>query len=227
MKLQNISKSYGDNIVFENFNLEVEENKILALLGASGCGKTTLLNIISGVVDYEGTVTKCGERVSYLFQKQRLIPNLTVYKNLEYVLKSLYDGKGREEKIEAILKQVEMWDYKNAYPSELSGGMGRRVSLARAFVYDAPLLLMDEPFKGLDISLKKRIIEVFTELYLADKRTTVFVTHDIDDALLLADRIVVLQKGGEIIADEILDKPIKEREIGDLGDLKNRIYGIL
>lgn len=224
MRLDGINKAYGDNVVFRDFGMEIEENKILALLGASGCGKTTLLNIISGVTEFDGTVEKNGDRVSYMFQQPRLIPNLTVYKNLEYVLKANCGKEERSQRIEEILKKVELWDSRNKYPSELSGGMNQRVSLARAFVYDAPLLLMDEPFKGLDISLKKRIIDVFKKLYSSDNRTTVFVTHDIDDAFLLADRIVVLEKGGRLLEDVSISEPFDEREVGSYGELKARIY---
>lgn len=227
MKLSGITKYYGDNRVFENFSLDIKEREILALLGASGCGKTTLLNIVSGLTDYVGTVEKNGEKVSYLFQEQRLIPNLTVFKNVEYVLKNNLNKFERQEKTEQVLKKVELWDERNAYPSALSGGMAQRAALARAFAFDAPLLLMDEPFKGLDISLKKRVMEVFVKLYDTDRRTTIFVTHDIDDAFLIADRIIVLEKGGRIAADVSLEKPVADRVIGDFGELKSQIYDVM
>ncbi len=224
--LNNIEKRYGDNVVFDNFNLEIEENKILAVLGASGCGKTTLLNILSGLTEHGGNVEGVGKRVSYLFQQPRLLPNLNVYKNLEYVLKYL-PKQERDAKIKDVLVKVEMWEERNKFIGELSGGMAQRTALARAFVYDAPLLLMDEPFKGLDISLKKRIINVFKKLYLEDSRTTVFVTHDIDDAFFIADRIIVLKKGGKIVDDVMLDKNVNDRTIGDFAELKERIYKII
>lgn len=226
IELRNICKSYGDNKVFDGFDLDIEENHILAILGASGCGKTTLLNIISGLTDFKGEIKGAGKKVSYVFQQPRLLPNLTVFKNLEYVLKKEEKAK-RKRVIEDALKKVEMWEEKDKYPSELSGGMSQRVALARAFAYEAPLLLMDEPFKGLDIALKKRIIEVFKNLYESDGRTVVFVTHDIDEAFLLADRIVVLKSGGEKTADIELDKPINERTLGDFGDLKTKMYDII
>ncbi|MGN1042296.1 MAG: ABC transporter ATP-binding protein [Christensenellales bacterium] len=245
MKLKNISKSFGDNKIFSNFDIEFSEGKITAVLGPSGCGKTTLLNIISGLTDFSGkreinpikknetevvkSISDCdkSERISYMFQSLRLIPNLTVYGNLEYVLKDIRNKNERRETIFDILKKVELFDKKDAYPSELSGGMAQRAALARAFVYAAPLLLMDEPFKGLDVSLKKRVIDVFVKLYSDDGRTVVFVTHDIDEALLLADRIIVLKKGGEIIFDGVIDKPRADRSIGDFSDLKNKLYDIL
>jgi len=226
MKLTGIKKRYGENVVFDGFDFEFEEGKITALLGSSGCGKTTLLNIVSGLTDYEGQADT-PERVSYIFQRQRLVPNLTVYGNLDYVLSDIKDKNERKRVINEILDKIELTDYAEKYPSSLSGGMAQRVSLGRAFVYSAPIILMDEPFKELDVSLKKRIIKVFEKLYESDGRTVLFVTHDIDEALILADRIVVLEKGGKIALDEKIDVPRQDRNAGDFSELKNSIYEVL
>ncbi len=226
MILKNIKKSYGDKIIFDNLSLEFEQGKITAVLGRSGCGKTTLLNVICGSTDFAGEVER-PDKISYIFQSQRLVPNLTVYKNLEYVLSYIRDKHEKNKRIEEVLEMVEMYDERGKYPSQLSGGMAQRVSLARAFVYDAPLMLMDEPFKGLDVSLKKRIIDVFKKLYERDKRTVVFVTHDIDEALFLADRIIVLEEGGKVVYDKTLSVDRADRKAGDFADIKNEIYGIL
>ncbi len=226
MILRNIKKSYGDKVIFDNFDIEFEQGKITAILGRSGCGKTTLLNIICGSVEYTGEVER-PDKISYIFQSQRLVPNLTVYKNLEYVLSYIRDKNEKNKHIEEVLRMVEMYDERGKYPSQLSGGMAQRVSLARAFVYDAPLMLMDEPFKGLDVSLKKRIIDVFRKLYEGYNRTVVFVTHDIDEALFLADRIIVLEEGGKIVYDKELSVDRADRKAGDFAEIKNEIYGIL
>lgn len=226
MILKNIKKIYGDKVIFDNFDIEFEQGKITAMLGRSGCGKTTLLNVICGSVEYTGEVER-PDRISYIFQSQRLVPNLTVYKNLEYVLSYIRDKNEKNKRIDEVLKMVEMYEDKDKYPSELSGGMAQRASLARAFVYDAPLMLMDEPFKGLDVSLKKRIIDVFKRLYERDKRTVVFVTHDIDEALFLADRIIVLEEGGKVVYDKTLSVDRADRKAGDFAEFKNEIYGIL
>ena len=224
MILQHIQKKYDENIVFSDFSLEIAENSIIAILGASGCGKTTLLNIIGGLTDYSGTIKKEPGNISYLFQTQRLIPNLTVEKNIDYVLRSYLNKEERKKVIDDYLEKVGLTEYKRYYPAQLSGGMAQRVSIARAFAFDSTLLLMDEPFKGLDIALKKKIIEIFISLYEQSKRTTVFVTHDIDDALLLADRIVVLEKGGNISVDAFIDTPINKRDLSSFGDLRQKIY---
>lgn len=226
MILKNIKKIYGDKVIFDNFDIEFEQGKITAVLGRSGCGKTTLLNVICGSVEYTGEVER-PDKISYIFQSQRLVPNLTVYKNLEYILSYIRDKKEKNKRIDEVLKMVEMYEDRDKYPSELSGGMAQRASLARAFVYDAPLMLMDEPFNGLDVSLKKRIIDVFKRLYERDKRTVVFVTHDIDEALFLADRIIVLEEGGKVVYDKTLSVDRADRKAGDFPEFKNEIYGIL
>lgn len=222
MVLKNITKKYGDNIVFENFNLDIEEGKITCILGKSGSGKTTLLNIIAKLTNFEGEIIENGENISFIFQNQRLINNLTVWKNLEYVLKFL-PKEERNIKISNILKKVKLYDNKDMYPRQLSGGMAQRVSLARAFVYPSNIILMDEPFKGMDISLKKHIVQTFQELYLADKKTAIFVTHDIEEALILGDRIIILGDGGSIL----FDKKLLKRDDSTIDKLRKDIYNII
>ncbi|MFW5780002.1 MAG: ABC transporter ATP-binding protein [Bacillota bacterium] len=216
MKLININKKYNDLTVLKDFSLQLEENKICCLLGPSGCGKTTVLNVISNLVSYEGTVEKESGNISYIFQNQRLLPNLNVEKNLEYVLLSC--GLSKEQitkKIDNILSIVELTEKKKSYPAQLSGGMQQRVAMARAFIYPSVLLLMDEPFKGLDIVLKKRLVEAFLKLWHRDKKTAIFVTHDIDEALLIADRIVLLSDKAQILMDKFVNQPRQNRDLNN------------
>ena len=227
MKLIDITKSYGQTQVLKKFNLEINEKEITCILGPSGCGKTTLLNIISNLIDYEGKVEKDTGRISYIFQNKRLLTNLTVYDNLDYVLSNLQkDRQKRKEIINKILEIVELSSWQNKYPKELSGGMAQRVSMARAFVYPSSLLLMDEPFKGLDILLKKRLISAFLKLWQNDERTVVFVTHDIDEAILISDRIILLSKNGNILLerDINLNKNCRDFTEKSLIELRNDIY---
>ncbi len=224
MIISDVDKKYNDLVVFEKLNLTIKDHEITAILGPSGCGKTTLLNIISKTTDYSGTIEGNDGKISYLFQSQRLLSNLTVKKNIEYVLRSYLDKQEREKVTNDILKKVELTEFANYYPSQLSGGMAQRVSIARAFAYDSDIMLMDEPFKGLDISLKKKIIDVFLRLYKSDKKTTLFVTHDIDDALIMANRIIVLSSDGKIVLDETINEPFDERDVGMYGDLRAKIY---
>lgn len=171
-------------------------------MGESGGGKTTLLNILAGLVPFSGNLSGVPKRVSYIFQEPRLLPNMTVKQNLAY-------AGGAPEKIDDILEKTELIKCADKRPGELSGGEKQRVSLARAFLIPSELLLMDEPFSSLDTALKIRLTEVFARLWksLPEKRTAVFVTHDLEEALMLADRIIVL-KSGQVAADVSLKREV-------------------
>jgi NitT/TauT family transport system ATP-binding protein len=193
VQVKNLNKSFGDNKVLVNLNLNFEKNKITVVTGPSGCGKTTLLNIISGIEKPDsGEVILKDHSISFIFQEDRLIPDLTVYKNIEFVLKSTLTEQESKPIIEKYLELVKMTEAKDKYPEQLSGGMKRRVAVARAFAYRSDLLIMDEPFKGLDEKLKKEIIDEFLRIYNQDKRTIILVTHDMDEAVFLGDSIIDL-----------------------------------
>lgn len=183
-----ISKSYGEQVVFDGLELEIEEGKILCVLGESGGGKTTLLNILAGLTEYDGVIDGVPERVGYIFQEPRLLPNLTVEGNLRYV------GGGADE-IETLLQKTELCAVRHKKPRALSGGEKQRVAIARAFLSGAELLLLDEPFSSLDTARKIRLSAVFAALWAAEKKTAVFVTHDVEEACMLAHRIVVIREG--------------------------------
>ncbi len=182
----NLSKKYGALTVYDGFNLSVEEGKILGVLGESGSGKTTLLNCIAGLTPYKGKIRKL--KCSYVFQSPRLVPNLTVRENLLLICKN-------ENAVNDMLERVCLSDKADCYPIGLSGGQAQRVSLARAFLFDSEIILMDEPLSSLDLRLKKQITDLFLSIWQSDRRTAVFVTHDIDEALSLSHRIIVLRKG--------------------------------
>jgi len=191
VKLSDISKQYNNEMILKNFSMKFIKNKITVILGPSGCGKTTLLNIISGIdKNYSGEVLLNVKEVSYIFQEYRLIPWLTVYENVDFVLKSYMEKDERNKVIIKYLKLVNLYEHKNKYPGELSGGMQRRVAIARAFAYKSELLLMDEPFVGLDKDLKQKIIKEFLQLWKYDKRTIILVTHDMDEANSMGDDII-------------------------------------
>ncbi|MDE7082279.1 MAG: ATP-binding cassette domain-containing protein [Clostridia bacterium] len=191
MKITNLTKKYGNLTVYENFSLELKEGEVTCILGESGCGKTTLLNCVAGLTDYAGEITKV--KCSYVFQTPRLVPNLTVGGNLKLICKD-------EKSIDGVLEKVRLTDKKNAYPVSLSGGQAQRASLARAFLYGGELILMDEPFSSLDLKLKKEISELFLQIQRESGRTALFVTHDVDEALSLSDRVIVIN-GGKIVSD--------------------------
>ena len=191
IRIKNLTKRYGGLTVYENFNLELKEGEVTCILGESGCGKTTLLNCIAGLTDYEGEITKV--KCSYIFQTPRLVPNLTVGGNLKLICKD-------EKAIDAVLEKVSLTDKKGAYPVALSGGQAQRVSIARAFLYGGEVILMDEPFSSLDVKLQIEISQQFLQIQSESRRTALFVTHSVDEALRLADRIVVIN-GGKVALD--------------------------
>ena len=204
IRIENINKRYGDNIIFNNFQIDFYENKINCILGKSGCGKTTLLNIISGVVkndesDFKG-IEDLG--VSYIFQDDRLIDWLSVEDNIKLVIKKHYSEDKINELCEKYLKLVGIYEYKNYYPQRLSGGMRQRVNIARAFIYPSKIIIMDEPFKSIDIKNKQIIMENFKKILEEENRTVLFVTHDIDEALYLGDVAFILG-----------DRPLKIKNI--------------
>jgi NitT/TauT family transport system ATP-binding protein len=226
--MSNIYKSYGDNEIFKNFSFEFKSARVTCLLGESGSGKTTLLNIISGITEYSGKVDGAEGNISYIFQSPRLIPSLTVYGNLDYVLHAVIQDKvKRKELIMNVLNIVELGEAKDKYPRELSGGMAQRLAMARAFAYPSSLLIMDEPFKALDIGLKKRLTEAFLTLWEKDKRTVIYVTHDIDEALLISDRIAVIKgKPASLVYNKEIELSKRNRDLAgpELTKVRSEIY---
>ena len=192
IELRNVTQKYGALTVYENFSLSLEEGKIACILGTSGCGKTTLLNMLAGLVPFSGTIEPM-QPCSYIFQQPRLVPNLTVEGNLRLVCRDA-------ARIRDMLGRVGLADKAKAYPVELSGGQAQRVSIARAFLHPSSLLLMDEPFSSLDTALKIRLMRLFAEIWREERRTVLFVTHDVEEAYMLAHRALVL-RGGKIAAD--------------------------
>lgn len=192
IELRNVTQKYGALTVYENFSLSLEEGKIACILGTSGCGKTTLLNMLAGLVPFSGTIEPM-QPCSYIFQQPRLVPNLTVEGNLRLVCRDA-------ARIRDMLGRVGLADKAKAYPVELSGGQAQRVSIARAFLHPSSLLLMDEPFSSLDTALKIRLMRLFAEIWREERRTVLFVTHDVEEAYMLAHRALVL-RGGRIAAD--------------------------
>lgn len=186
IKIKDLNKSYGNVEVYKNFNLEVRDSEVLCILGESGCGKTTLLNCIANLTEYDGQITNA--KCAYIFQKPRLVPNLSVYENLKLVCPD-------EKKVDKILERVKLWNRASAYPVELSGGEARRVSIARAFLYSADVILMDEPFSSLDLKIKYEMFALFKDMKAEFNSTAIFVTHDVEEAIMLSDRIIVLDKG--------------------------------
>lgn len=197
MLINNINFKYGSNEIYNNFNIEFQQGKVNCIIGESGCGKTTLLNYISEKLYYEN------KRIAYVFQEDNLIPWKNIYVNLKIVAKKYFEKSILEKEINNALVKVRLEKYKYFYPSELSGGMRQRINFARALIGNPEVILMDEPFKSLDIKSKNNMIELIKNLKNTDI-TIILVTHDINEILMLAD--VVYYLGGRPV--EIIESAI-------------------
>ena len=210
MQLKNIVKNYGDKKVLGGIDIEIEEEKITAILGESGCGKSTLLNIIAGKIkDYSGEVIFEREHkkgISYVFQEDTLIPWKTVYNNLEFVLKGKVEKSQIDERIKKYLKIVNLEGSEKEFPNMLSGGMKRRVGIARAFAFPSNYMFMDEPFEFLDVKIKEEIVEDLIKLQESEKKTIILITHDIDTAITLGEKIVVLGGKPSVVRSSFINK---------------------
>lgn len=206
IKIENLTKKYGDKKIFENFSLEIEKGKTTCVLGESGCGKTTLLNVLSRLTEFEGQVDEVN--CSLVFQTPNLFPNLTARQNLLLV-------SSDTDEIDALAKELMVEDKLSSYPKHLSGGEAQRIALIRALIFNADLLLMDEPFSSLDLRIKFHAIEVLKKRFKAQKKTVLMVTHDIKEAVEMADRIIVLM-GGKVVYD---NKNVTKKTENELFDL--------
>lgn len=215
--VKNFTCSYEQKTIFDNFDVTFEQGKINVILGGSGVGKTTLLNAIAGIKSYEGQIEGCEGGVSYIFQKDRLIPSISVYKNLDLILKGVVKDKAeRKRMIEQTAVDLEISDVLKSLPSEISGGQAQRVSMARAFLYPSDVMLLDEPFKALDTALKTRLIKQFAALQEKKNKTVVFVTHAIDECLLLADDYFVFDDAPvKIVLQGKINSKKSERKLTD------------
>ncbi|HYI11143.1 MAG TPA: ABC transporter ATP-binding protein [Thermoanaerobaculia bacterium] len=196
---RNISMTFGNVKVLEDINLDVREGELICLLGPSGCGKSTLLNIVGGfIAPAEGEVTIDGERVTgpdprriFVFQERGVFPWLTVEQNIGFGLFRQTD-KEKAERIAYYIQLVGLLGFEKSYPRELSGGMKQRLEVARALAVNPDVLYLDEPFGALDSITRLQMRRELLRIWEAEKKTILFVTHDIEESVQLADRVVVL-----------------------------------
>ena len=223
-ELKNICKSFGSLKVFDDFNINFNKNIINCILGPSGCGKTTLLNIIAGLMlPDSGEISGINlDKISCVFQEPRLLPWKTARKNIEFTLRDKYTQNEVMEVVDKYIKLVQLDGYGDYYPGQLSGGMNQRVSLARAFSFPSEIILMDEPFKGLDYKLKQSLQNSFLELWQSDKRTVIYVTHDVDEAIELGENIFLFSKSPVKIV-----KTFPKNRIVENGKLKQMIIDLM
>ena len=225
--VKNLSVSYGDLVVFDSFDATFEKDKINVILGGSGVGKSTLIGSIAGLVKHDGDIDGIDGEISFIFQKDRLISSISVYKNLDLVLKNVFkDKEERRKRIDEMLEILEIEDCRNKRPGEISGGQAQRVCLARALLYPSKVLLMDEPFKALDTALRHRLFGWLFRLDEISPKTIIMVTHAIDECLLSADKFMVLSgKPAKVILEGEIHTDKKDRKLTDenLVDVRNKL----
>lgn len=231
IKLVNVNKFYNvekESIkVLNGINLNISSNKITVILGRSGCGKTTLLRLVAGIEKFEqGDIQGANlKRKAYVFQEDRLMPWLNVKKNITFGIKN---KDVDDKKIDEIIQTVGLQNFCSAYPSQLSGGMKQRVSIARAFAYNPDFIMMDEPFSALDYFTREQMQEELLRIHKKTLCSILFVTHSIDEALILGDKIVILEKGIIKSEYEIHEESDKRDLLSDKYlDLKKKIMNDL
>ena len=222
--------------VLERVNLDVAPGEFVCIVGPSGCGKSTLLNIIGGFLrETKGTVTVEGAPVSgpdpariFVFQGNGVFPWLTVEQNIGFGLLSIPAAE-RDERVKHYIAMVGLTGFERSYPRELSGGMRQRVEIARALAADARVLYMDEPFGALDFLTRLKMRADLIRIWQAEKKTIVFVTHDIEEAVQLADRVLVMTKRPATIAEEVRIELPRPRDLDSPGYLAacDRIFSIM
>lgn len=226
VRLENIKKVYNKTTVIENLNLEISKGKFVVLIGPSGCGKTTTLKMINRLIEpTSGSIFIDGEditkvnpvllrrKIGYVIQQIGLFPNMTIAQNIEVVPKLLkWPAEKRRKRTVELLQLVGMnaEEYMNRYPSELSGGQQQRIGVLRALAVEPPLILMDEPFGALDPITRETLQDEVKKIQKELNKTVIFVTHDMDEALKMAD-IIVLMKDGKVVQaaspEELLANP--------------------
>jgi NitT/TauT family transport system ATP-binding protein len=194
IEIRDLCKSFGDNVIFDNFNISFTSENINSIIGESGGGKSTLLNILSGLLKKDsGEIKGIDEDdISYIFQEDRLVPWLNIKENMELFIYDYFSKDEGKNKIVEVFKLLHLENIEMQYPGKLSGGMRQRVNIARALLKPSKLILMDEPFKSLDYKTKYSIMKELIEILRKEDKMVIFVTHDVDEAIYMNGNIYVL-----------------------------------
>ena len=236
--IEHVTKKFeleAENLeVLQDINLEIQAGEFISIVGASGCGKSTLLKMISGLdqatdgtVKVEGKVVeKPSVDIGVIFQESRLFPWLTVEENIEFGIHEKMNKKNRKQLIREYISLVELNGFEKAFPRQLSGGMQQRVSIARALINKPDILLLDEPFGALDAFTRMNMQNEILRIWETEKKTMILVTHDIDEAIYLGNRVVVLSnRPGKIKTIIPVDLPrIKSRTSDDFMAIRKKVY---
>lgn len=237
LSVNNLAKTYANGVqALDNVSFEVQSGEILAIVGGSGCGKSTLLRLMSGLDQpTSGAVTLRNQPITVphplinmIFQEPRLLPWLTIDNNIAFGIRHL-EGKEQKARIADVLETVHLTGYGNRWPKELSGGQAQRVALARALVTQPEVMLLDEPFSALDAMTRARLQQHLLDIWKATHATMVIVTHDIDEAIALAHRVIVMKPRPGRISEEIpIDLPMpRQRGTNALIPYQQRLNGAL
>lgn len=247
LEIRDIHKTYGGQHVLRGIDLTIGTGEFVSLIGHSGCGKSTLLNVVGGLVKPDGgEVTLDGEPVTapgpdraMVFQSYSLLPRLNLLANVREAVRAARSDRGRawvDDMTERYLRAVGLWEHKHKKPAQVSGGMAQRTAVARAFAVSPRILLLDEPFGALDALTRARLQQQLVELWgsESDTETVIMVTHGIDEAVLLADRVVVMANPPFSSVREVIDVPMprpRDRatvvDHGAYREIQQRLLGIL
>ena len=215
ISISNLTVRFGEVLAVDDVSLDIAEGEFVSIVGPSGCGKTTVLNLLTGLVPLtQGSISLLGKQpvignpdVAYMLARDSLLPWRSALANAGYGMEIRgVDEASRERKARGLLEQVGLKGFENHFPKMLSHGMRQRCALARTFCLDSPVMLMDEPFGALDAQTKLQLEDLLLQLWSEHRRTVVFITHDLAEAVALSDRVVVMSaRPGRIIADMRID----------------------
>ena len=230
INIENIKKSYDDIVVLDNMDIKVFEGEFVSILGPSGCGKSTIFNIIANLIDYDSGKIDINGKLSYMYQKDLLLPYKTIIDNVTLPMILNKEKKYiAYEKVKEYFNIFGLKGYENKYPSELSGGMKQRANFLRTYVASSDIMLLDEPFGALDSITKSSMQKWLSEVKSKVNSTILLITHDIDEAIMMSDRIYVISKKPSRVRKEfIIDKKYYNADkIENIFNLKKEILELL
>ena len=238
VEVRNLTKSFGDLLVLDDISFDVKEGEFLCIVGPTGCGKTTFLNSLCRLYDINaGSITLKGEEIdpkkhdiAYIFQEYSTMSWLTVEDNIRYGLKiKKFPKELADERVKNVMEMVGLTKYAKFYPSQLSASMLQRVVIARAFAVEPELLLMDEPYGQLDLQLKYHLEDELIALWKKTGTTVIFITHNIEEAVYLSDRILFLTNKPTKIKESIDNNLPRPRKVSDpdFVELRNKVTELI
>lgn len=230
--IKNLSKEYQIKEkkvqALKGIDLQIEQGSFVTVVGKSGCGKTTLLRILSGLEDKtQGEIHFNSPKVSIIFQEPRLMPWLTVKQNMGFSLIESKDKEDADKTVNKYLDMLGLTEFKDAYPSQISGGMAQRTAFGRTLCYNPELILMDEPLGALDAFNRRKLQRDLIDIFVKNKKTIIFVTHDVDEAIYLGQKIVVMD-GGRVLKEIPVDLPYpRQTSSNDFFKLREEIMSLI